>query len=1066
MRKTSSLIDDSGMLSLFGDLGVGTTGTGPSLLGDDGDPYPLAGTTSATTASASASAASLVATIPQLADYLVNGFWAYNNTIAHHWASNTITYNINGLNASEQFLALSALQAWHDVANVTFVQTSGSANITFVDTGTMTAVTNASWTGGGSMVSANVDISSDWITNDGGARDGKTGIDSYGYQTYIHEIGHALGLGHQGPYNGSATYSTNAIYANDTWQYSIMSYFAENNYSGSTYRYVVTPQMADIYAVDSIYGAASATRSGNTVYGFHSNAGAVFDFGNYSQAPALTIYDSGGNDTLDCSLYSAAQTIDLHPGAFSSVGGLVHNIGISTNTIIETAIAGSGNDTLIANDYGCTLVGGAGNDTMIGGTGADRLVAGSGIDTMTGGGGADTFVFAAGDVTAASGAHDRITDFVSGVDHIDVSGIDAISTTAAHDAFRFIGTAAFDGTAGELDHYYNSSVGVTVLQCDTTGSRVASFAIDIVGNVAISLSDLIGAYATPIVIESFGATSLVQVGNNYFFNPVAGGAGVEMKYQGSPVTLGQFDPYVEVGVEQTASGYEVALKNASTNQFSIWNTDSSGNFLSYTVYAGNSAALESLETSFHQDLNGDGAIGLVGVVSTTIESAGLTSLVLIGNDYFLNPIAGGTGPTLKYHGTPVMQGQFDPYMPIGVEQTANGYEVALKNAATDQFSIWATDSNGNFLSYAVYSGNSTALESLETSFHQDLNGDGVIGVQTAVIESFGATSLLQVGNNYFFNPIAGGTGVELKYLGSPVTVGQFDPYVPVGVEQTASGYEVALKNSATDQFSIWNTDSNGNFQSYAVYSGNSTALESLETSFHQDLNGDGVIGVLTTVIESFGATSLVQVGNNYFFNPIAGGTGVELKYLGSPVTVGQFDPYVLVGVEQTASGYEVALKNSGTSQFSIWNTDSNGNFLSYAVYSGNSTALESLETSFHQDLNGDGVIGIPTGQSPISISPASVWQTAPAMIPSDDSFVFRPDLGADALASNASLTTRVPGEFWSVALAHVSNMQNASPQVSPLPVEVPAALLGSGNHDLGPSDLHIADLHMHDFLVH
>ena len=193
----------------------------------------------------------------------------------------------------------------------------------------------------GAIAYATVNISSDWITNDGGAYDGKTGIDSYGYQTYIHEIGHALGLGHQGPYNGSASYSTNAVYANDTWQYSIMSYFAEQNYSGSSYRYVVTPQMADIYAVGSIYGAATSTRTGDTVYGFNSNAGAVFNFGNYSPAPALTIYDSGGNDTLDCSGYSAAQTIDLHPGAFSSVGGLVNNIGIALNAVIEKAIGGS-----------------------------------------------------------------------------------------------------------------------------------------------------------------------------------------------------------------------------------------------------------------------------------------------------------------------------------------------------------------------------------------------------------------------------------------------------------------------------------------------------------------------------------------------------------------------------------------------------------------------------------------------------------------------------------------------------------------------------------------------------
>ncbi|WGS22833.1 MULTISPECIES: M10 family metallopeptidase C-terminal domain-containing protein [unclassified Bradyrhizobium] len=971
---------------------------GPALLGDPGDQYPLAASSASTPTNASSTKP--VATIAQLADYLVNGFWAYNNTIAHHWASNTITFNISALNAAEQALALSALEAWHEVANVSFVQTSGSANVTFVDTGSMTAMTSADWNSSGIMSSATVDISSDWITTDGGAYDGKTGIDSYGYQTYIHEIGHALGLGHQGPYNGSASYATDAIYADDTWQYSIMSYFAQDNYSGSSYRYVVTPQMADIYAVDSIYGAATTARTGSTVYGFNSNAGSIFNFANYSQPPAFTIYDSGGSNTLDCSGYSVAQTIDLHPGAFSSIGGLVHNIGIATNTIIQTAIAGSGNDTLIANDYACTLVGGAGNDTMIGGAGADRLVAGSGVDTMTGGGGADTFVFATGDVTAASGTHDLITDFVSGLDHIDLSGIDAISTTSVHDAFRFIGLSGFDHTAGELDYSYNSSLGETVLQGDTNGDGIADFAIDLTGNIAIAASDLIGILTTPITIESAGSISLVEMGANFYFNPVAGGASVELKYQGSPVISGQFDPYVPVGVEQTASGYEAALKNAATNQFSIWSTDSSGNFQSYTVYAGNSAALELLEPSFHQDLNGD---GVIGVATTTIESAGATSLVEAGNNYFFEPVAGGSGVEMKYQGAAVTVGQFDPYVPMGVEQTASGYEVALKNAATNQFSIWSTDSSGNFQSYTVYAGNSTALESLEPSFHQDLNGDGVIGVTTTTIESAGATSLVEVGNNYFFDPVAGGTGVEMKYQGAAVTVGQFDPYVPMGVEQTASGYEVALKDAATNQFSIWSTDSSGNFQSYTVYAGNSTALESLEPSFHQDLNGDGVIGVATTTIESAGATSLVEVGNNYFFDPVAGGAGVEMKYQGAPVTVGQFDPYVPMGVEQTASGYEVALKNAATNQFSIWSTDSSGNFQSYTVYAGNSAALELLEPSFHQDLNGDGVIGVAT----TTIESAG----ATSLVEAGNNYFFEPVAGGSGVEMKYQGAAVTVGQF-------------------------------------------------------
>ena len=50
--------------------------------------------------------------------------------------------------------------------------------------------------------------------------------------------------------------------------------------------------------------------------------------------------------------------------------------------------------------------------------------------------------------------------------------------------------------------------------------------------------------------------------------------------------------------------------------------------------------------------------------------------------------------------------------------------------------------------------------------------------------------------------------------------------------------------------------------------------------------------------------------------------------------------------------------------YSVWNTDSNGNYLSTtAAMSASSTAVGSFETSFHQDLNGDGVIGVPSSQT-------------------------------------------------------------------------------------------------------
>jgi hypothetical protein len=89
---------------------------------------------------------------------------------------------------------------------------------------------------------------------------------------------------------------------------------------------------------------------------------------------------------------------------------------------------------------------------------------------------------------------------------------------------------------------------------------------------------------------------------------------------------------------------------------------------------------------------------------------------------------------------------------------------------------------------------------------------------------------------------------------------------------------------------------------------------------------------------------------------------------------------------QTLTGYDIAWHEEGTNQYSIWSTDSNGNFLSYltGAAAGSSTTLESFETTFNQDLNGDGVIGIPSTTSPAS--PASPAPVVTAV--NNDTFVF------------------------------------------------------------------------------
>jgi serralysin len=129
-----------------------------------------------------------------------------------------------------------------------------------------------------------------------------------------------------------------------------------------------------------------------------------------------------------------------------------------------------------------------------------------------------------------------------------------------------------------------------------------------------------------------------------------------------------------------------------------------------------------------------------------------------------------------------------------------------------------------------------------------------------MIESNGSTSVTDAGNRYLLLTSAG--FVTLKYANVDVTLGQFAGWTLIGAEQIAGGgYEVAWKTAgANPQYTVWNTDSSGNYVSnIGVVSANSTALESLEPSFQQDLNGDLTIGLTTSVIETFGSTKLVQM---------------------------------------------------------------------------------------------------------------------------------------------------------------------------------------------------------------
>jgi Ca2+-binding RTX toxin-like protein len=529
--------------------------------------------------------------------------------IGSKWGTQNLTFsfptsgsNYNGLGYDPNGVSLYHMDLGTQqqlAARAGFAQIAAWTNLTFTEiteTDTVHANIRISQSADNDVGSAYGGFPSDTRTVAGDIWFGRTNQPYYdlavqgtwGFSTMFHEIGHTMGLkhGHQGLYEPrpflflrlSPRFGTQSLTPDKDGQaWSLMTYTpapGTGGFAGEKSNQPQTFMQYDLAALQYMYGANYTTNAGDTVYTWSNTTGEMFINGVGQGAPSgnkilMTVWDGGGNDTIDASNYSGGVTVDLRPGEFTTLdkaqlaNHLAYQNGVAmapgniamsllynndSRSLIENAKGGAGNDIFVGNSANNILDGGAGSDTVIftnttgvnvtlndtgadvivlhdgetdtlrsieniGGTSGNDTITGNSQDnTLTGGsGGADVLSGGAGNDRLIGGGFTTTTTF-SAPSQPDITKDQATNNNS-------IATAVNTAGAYDVDANPNITNATTLphatINATATGGTVEYYRIDVTVAGAQAIFDIDGpGTLTDSILELVNSSGVVLASND------------------------------------------------------------------------------------------------------------------------------------------------------------------------------------------------------------------------------------------------------------------------------------------------------------------------------------------------------------------------------------------------------------------------------------------------------------------------------------------------------------------------------------------------------------------------